>query len=289
MVFPHPAFSTDEKQAQEAALQSTDYAQPAIGAFSAGLYRLFEKAGFRADFTAGHSFGELTALWAAGVLSDQDYYALAKARGAAMAPPPNNTGFDTGSMLAVMGDVDAIESEVANLPGVSVANRNSRTQVVVAGATEAVQRAEGVLAEKGFKVVPLSVSAAFHTPLVGHAQKPFAQAVEQTAFQPPKTPVYSNATGTPYPNDPAAMKQMLAQHILNPVLFRDEIEQIYSAGGTVFVEFGPRNVLTNLVKDILGDRPHVAIALNGSRQKDSDRQLREAAVQLQVRGWRWSI
>jgi UDP-N-acetylmuramyl tripeptide synthase len=84
VVYPRPAFTDEEKSAQEAALQGTDYAQPAIGALSAGLFRLLGKAGFKADFAAGHSFGEVSALWAAGVLSDEDYYALVKARGAAM-------------------------------------------------------------------------------------------------------------------------------------------------------------------------------------------------------------
>ncbi|MBK8023912.1 MAG: acyltransferase domain-containing protein [Chloroflexi bacterium] len=284
VVFPRPAFHVEEKQAQESTLQKTDYAQPAIGALSAGMFRVLRNAGFRADFTAGHSFGELTALWAAGVLQDEDYALLVKARGAAMAPPPHDPTFDAGTMMAVTGDSEAIKREVAALAGVQVANHNSPTQVVVAGSKNAIQSAEKALKAKGFKVVSLSVAAAFHTPLVGHAQKPFAQVIRGVMFQSPQIPVYSNETGKPYPNEPTAIQSILADHILNPVLFRDEIENIYAAGGTVFVEFGPRNVLTNLVKDILGDRPHVAIALNGSRQKDSDRQLREAAVQLQVLG-----
>jgi acyl transferase domain-containing protein len=284
VVYPRPAFEAGEKEAQEATLQSTDYAQPAIGAMSAGMYRLLQKAGFRANFTAGHSFGELTALWAAGALQDSDYAVLVKARGAAMAPPKDSPNFDVGTMMAVTGDVDAIDREVANLPGVQVANRNSRTQVVVAGAKDAIKNAENVLKAKGFKVVPLSVAAAFHTPLVGHAQKPFAQTINSVTFHTPQIPVYSNASGKPYPADPSAIQAILSDHILNPVQFRDEIENIYAAGGNVFVEFGPRNVLTNLVKDILSDRPHVALALNSSRQKDSDRQLREAVVQLQVLG-----
>jgi acyl transferase domain-containing protein len=284
VVFPRQAFDADEKQAQEAAIQNTDYAQPAIGAVSAGMFRMLQNAGFRANFTAGHSFGELTALWAAGALRDEDYAVLVKARGAAMAPPADNPGFDAGTMMAVTGDIEAIEREITALPGVKVANRNSPTQVVVAGSNEAVKNAEAPLTAKGFKVVPLSVAAAFHTPLVGHAQKPFAKAIQSVSFQTPHVPVYSNASGKPYPTDPTAIQSILSDHILNPVLFRDEIENIYAAGGTVFVEFGPRNVLTNLVKDILGERQHVAVALNGSRQKNSDRQLREAIVQLQVLG-----
>ena len=77
-------------------IQRTDYVQPALGAFSSGLYRLLKRAGFQPDFVAGHSFGELTALWAADVLSDDDYYALVKARGLAMAPPADPNFNDPG-------------------------------------------------------------------------------------------------------------------------------------------------------------------------------------------------
>ena len=104
------------------------------------MFKLLQKAGFKPDFAAGHSFGEVSALWAAGVLSDVDYYALVKARGAAMAPPANTADFDAGTMMAVSGDVAAIEQAVASLPGVQVANRNSRTQVVIAGSKAAVRQ-----------------------------------------------------------------------------------------------------------------------------------------------------
>ena len=77
---------------------------------------------------------------------------------------------------------------------------------------------------------------------------------------------------------------MLANHILHPVIFKTQIERLYAAGGRVFVEVGPRRVLTNLVADILAGQPHVAVALNSSRDKSSDRQLRDAVVQLRVAG-----
>ncbi len=282
VVYPRPAFADSERQSQEAALQDTRYAQPAIGALTAGMYRILREAGFNPDFTAGHSFGEVSALWAAGAISDQDYYKLIKARGAAMAS--TNANFDAGTMLAVTGDLKNIDQDVAALTGVQIANRNSPTQVVLAGATETIRAAEPILKGKGYRVVPLSVSAAFHTPLVRHAQQPFAQAIDQVSVNAPRARVYSNSTAQPYPAELTAIKSTIAEQMLQPVHFSQEIENIYNAGGSVFVEFGPRNVLTNLVKDILGSRPHIAIALNGSRQKDSDHQFRDGIVQLLVLG-----
>lgn len=286
VVFPPPTFEEAVRNAQNDALQRTEYAQPAIGAVSAGMWRLLAKAGFKAHFLAGHSFGELSALWAAGALSDEDYFALVRARGKAMSPPADPT-FEAGTMIAVTGtptQITALPAELGVFTGVRVANHNSSTQAVIAGAKSAVTSAAQHLGTKGYKTTPLQVSAAFHTPLVGHAHAPFAAAVRGVTFRRASVPVYANATGLPYSHEPATMQGMLADHILQAVQFRAQIENIYNDGGFVFVEVGPRSVLTNLVKDILGERPHRVVALNSSRQKDADRQFREGVAYLRVLG-----
>ncbi|AFY46195.1 polyketide-type polyunsaturated fatty acid synthase PfaA [Nostoc sp. PCC 7524] len=283
VVFPAPVFDPAQKAAQLERLQLTEYAQPAIGAFSAGLYKILQQAGFKPDFVAGHSFGELTALWAAGVLSEADYCFLVKARGQAMAAP-KDPQFEAGSMLAVKGDVDQIKELIKNYPQVSIANFNSHRQVVLAGTKAEIAKVEEALKTQGFSTILLGVSAAFHTSLVAHAQKPFAQAIERVTFNQPQIPVYSNFTAQPYPTEPQEIQNILTQHLINQVLFKQEIENIYAEGGACFVEFGPRKVLTNLVNEILSDRPHLAVALNANPAKDSDRTLREAVVQLRVAG-----
>ncbi len=285
VVFPIPAFDEAQAKAQEAALRRTAYAQAAIGVFSAGLYAILRQAGFAPDFAAGHSFGELSALWAAGVVDDADFFALVKARGQAMTPPAGGNGHsDAGGMAAVKGAVADIQAVLEAHPEVVIANFNAPTQSVLAGPTAAIKAAQVDLQARGFTATLLPVAAAFHTPLVGHASAPFAEAVAAAPFCPARIPVYSNTTGQPYPADAQAAKEVLAQHILHPVLFTAQIENLYAAGGRVFVEIGPRRVVAGLVDDILGDRPHVTVALNPSRQTDSDRQLREATVQLQVAG-----
>ncbi|MBD2385090.1 type I polyketide synthase [Cylindrospermum sp. FACHB-282] len=283
IVFPHPVFEEAEKNAQIAALQRTEYAQPAIGVFSAGLYSILQQAGFKSDFTAGHSFGELTALWAAGVLSEEDYLFLVKSRGQAMAAP-EDPDHDAGSMLAVKEDIVKVEAVLRHFPLVTIANFNSPTQVVLAGPTAEIAKIRLALQDLGYGAVLLPVSAAFHTSLIAFAQKSFAIATKSVAFQNPKIPVFSNVTGRSYPKEPQAIQKILETHLSNSVLFKQEIENIYAAGGQCFVEFGPKRILTNLVKDILGDRPHITVSLNPSTQKSSDRSLREAAVQLRVIG-----
>lgn len=293
VVFPRPTFSKAEKEAQATALNRTEYTQPAIAAFSVGLYKILQQAGFKPDFVAGHSFGELTALWSAGVLRDEDYFSLVNARGQAMAVP-QNSHFDAGAMIAVKGAIDTLKELIADFPQITIANYNSNTQVVLAGTKPEMARVQQALTDRGFVFIGLPVSAAFHTPLVSYAQKRFAQAIRAVPFREPTIPVFSNITGNRYPGEPEKIRQTLEAHLLNPVLFKQEIETIYAAGGYYFVEFGPKSILTNLVNDTLGDRPHLAVALNPhsrqfkdhqkDRHKDSDRVFREAVVQLRVAG-----
>ncbi|NQS91461.1 MAG: acyltransferase domain-containing protein, partial [Chloroflexi bacterium] len=283
IVYPRPEFNDDGREQQQIALRETDYAQAGIGVVSFGIYKLLQAAGFKPDITAGHSFGELTALWASGVLTDEAFLRLVKARGFAMRPPAD-PHFDAGTMAAVKGPLDSIQNEVESLDNVIIANENSPSQIVLAGPKDAISEADRVLSEKGFKVTQLPVSAAFHTPLVEHASKPFSEAVLQEKFKTPDIPVYSNTTGKVYPADIKAGQKILSDHILHPVIFKTQIEEIYQAGGRIFVEIGPRQILGSLVNDILADQPHTTISVNPSRDKSSDRQLREAVVKMQVLG-----
>jgi len=282
IVFPPPAYEDSEKNSQSDQLQLTQHAQPAIGALSVGLFKLLQKAGFEPDFTAGHSFGELTALWASGVLKDEDYYRLAYKRGQAMKAPSDPT-FDAGGMLAVMGNLENIEEQISSFSEVIVANWNSTKQIVLAGPKDDIPKVKEVLEAKGLKCVSLPVSAAFHSSLVGHAQKIFKDAIKEVSFKQPKIPVFSNTTAKAH-GKPTAIKKALTDHILSPVLFRQEIENIANQGGTIFVEFGPKSVLTKLVDDILKDVPHFAIALNNNPKKNSEHLYNDGLLQLCVAG-----
>jgi len=283
-LYPIPVFSELQRKEQEAQLRLTEYAQPAIGAFSAGLYKTFKQAGFQADFTAGHSFGELTALWAANVVSDDDFMTLARSRGQAMAAP-NDEGFDAGTMIAVVGDPEKVAINIADINDVSIANYNANNQVVVAGVSSQIDIASTRLQEQGYKVVPLPVSAAFHTELVEHAQKPFAKVIDAIEFNSPSIPVYANGTAKAHSHDGEEIKASLKDHILHSVHFSEEVSNLYNAGGRIFIEFGPKNVLTRLVDNILMDKNDVTtIAINANPKKSADLQMRLAAVEMAVLG-----
>jgi acyl transferase domain-containing protein len=281
-IFPIPVFNQEKRKAQQQDLTQTQFAQPAIGMLSMAQYKVLKKAGFQPNFTAGHSYGELTALWAADVYTDATFLELSKTRGASMAIA--NPNEDSGTMLAVKSSQEAVSQAIKSMDGVVIANVNSNNQVVLGGSTPAIRAAETALKAQGFSVVPLPVSAAFHTDFVKHAQAPFSAFVSKQKFNKPAIPVYANTTGEVYPDNLNSLKSILRNQILNPVLFKNQVENIHAAGGRIFVEFGPKGVLTNLVKNILKDKDHVAVAMNVNAKKDSDLQFREAVLQLRVLG-----
>ncbi|EGM70576.1 type I polyketide synthase [Shewanella sp. HN-41] len=293
ILYPIPAFDADAVKAQEAALTNTMFAQSAIGAVSMAQYSLLTQAGFAPDMVAGHSFGELSALCAAGVISNEDYVELAFARGHAMAQVPSDTAskaVDLGTMYAIIlkqkNDIDALNSCLAQFDGVKIANYNAPTQLVIAGGTEQTQLAAKAISELGFKAIALPVSGAFHTPLVGHAQKPFAKAIDKAKFSAPSIALYANGTGQLHPSDGKAIKAEFKQHMLQSVRFSEQLQAMYDAGARVFVEFGPKNILQKLVENTLGEHLNelCLISMNPNPKGDSDSQLRLAAVQLAVAG-----
>ncbi|QQX79063.1 KR domain-containing protein [Shewanella sp. KX20019] len=292
ILYPKPVFNKDDVKTQEAVLTNTANAQSAIGAVSMGQYALFTAAGFNADMVAGHSFGELSALCAAGVISADDYYKLAFARGDAMATKvaaKDGVEADTGAMFAIIhkaDDLATLESTIAKFDGVKVANYNAPTQSVIAGPTATTGDAAKALSELGYKAINLPVSGAFHTELVGHAQAPFAKAIDGAKFTKPSRALYSNATGALYDSTAAKVKASFKKHMLQSVRFTAQLEAMFDAGARVFVEFGPKNILQKLVQGTLSDKLNelCIISVNPSPKGDSDLQLKQAAVQLAVAG-----
>ncbi|TVO83770.1 type I polyketide synthase [Shewanella algae] len=290
-VFPIAKFSPQANKEDELALANTRFAQSAIGALGMGQFTLLCQAGFQADMLAGHSFGELSALRAAGALSRESYYALAFARGDAMASVPEDK--DPGAMSAVIlpsaAERNTLEQLLQTEPEVQIANFNSPVQLVIAGASEAVARLNLKLNEAGLRAIALPVSGAFHTPLVAHAQQPFAEAIARQGLSDAKTPLYVNATGDKLAQDAESLRANLEQHMLKQVRFSEQIESMYRDGARIFVEFGPKNTLARLAQTTLGDRAAecLFLSLDNPSCIDSlaaDTELKQALLSLALAG-----
>ena len=280
VVFPRPVFTDDDRAAQTKRLTATEWAQPAIGVASLALLRVLRAVGVKAEHVGGHSFGEITALCAAGVIDEAALVAVARHRGELM----RDASATPGAMTAVgrsIGDVRAVLAEFGD--AVVVANHNHPKQVVLSGAEEAITRVEALLAAKGMPARRLPVSTAFHSALVAPSGAKFGEFLAGVTFAAPGAVVWSNAEAAPYPTDADGMRARLAGQIARPVRFVEQVEAMWARGARTFVEVGPGAVLTDLVGRILGDRAHVCVPLD-RKGKHGVTSLQEALGRLAVAG-----
>ena len=264
VVYPIPAFSDEERQTQLEVLTKTHWAQPAIGAVSASMLSLLDKLGIRADAVAGHSYGEISALYSAGAITSlQDLISISRQRGELMTKASSTPG----SMTAVMTNFEELNGKLETWKtGVCIANINSPKQVVMAGKTADIETAEKHLDEAGIKFRRLPVATAFHSDLVSPSAVPFNDYLSGIAFAAPSIPVYANTTATTYPNEPDAIRRTLAWQLANPVKFQEQIEAMYGEGIRLFLEVGPNATLSGMIRDCLGDREFTSVALDSRKQ-----------------------
>jgi [acyl-carrier-protein] S-malonyltransferase len=229
----------------ERAGDGTRWAQPAIFCAALAGYEQL-RASTSADLMAGHSLGEIAALVAADSISAEDGLRLVAARGRLMQEAAEETG--DGGMIAVRarGDRGPIH-EVAEATGLSVANDNAPDQLVLSGATAALDEAEAALSERKVRAKRLPVAGAFHSPLMEPAVEPFRALVGETEIGAPNVPVYSCVTAEPFDDIPAR----LVEAITSPVRWLDVMRSLERAGARRFVETGPGKVLTNLIRKSL--------------------------------------
>ncbi|MFI0913857.1 SDR family NAD(P)-dependent oxidoreductase [Streptomyces abikoensis] len=258
-MFPPAAFGPDEHETRRRRLADTRDAQPALGAACLAVHDVLAELGIRPAMAAGHSYGELVALCAAGVFPADALPELSALRAGAMAAA---AGDEPGTMAAVTAGAAEVEAvlEAAGLAGrVVVAARNSPAQTVVSGPEETVRLGVAALEDAGFGARRLDVACAFHSPVMEEAATAFGTVLAERPFRAPEFPVWSNETAAPYPADEAGARARLTGQITAPVRFAEQIEAMYAAGARVFVEAGPGTALTGLVRATLADRPHLAV------------------------------
>jgi acyl transferase domain-containing protein/NAD(P)-dependent dehydrogenase (short-subunit alcohol dehydrogenase family) len=281
-MFPRPGWKPEQKEAQEKALRSTDVAQPALGVAAVAALRVMESFGVKAEAYAGHSYGELVALHAAGRYDERTLHSLSGLRGRLMASGKG----DLGSMLAVQASLSEVEKVVSEEKlDLVVANRNAPAQNVLSGATSEIEKAEKLLSARGLKCVRLPVAAAFHSSLVTQALLPFAKALKDVAFVKSSVPVYANTTGEPYPAEAAKSRDLLAHQLGKPVEFVKIVEAMHRDGVRTFLEVGAGARMTGLVGLTLKGKDFTAVAVDASSgRKSGAADLARALAQLAALG-----
>ncbi|XOF34954.1 MAG: ACP S-malonyltransferase [Candidatus Electrothrix sp. YB6] len=228
--------------------------QPALTAVNLICWQQLQKAlpDFVPAYAGGHSLGECSALHAAGVLSAADTLKLVTKRGALM---EREGAAHPGGMRAVLGlTIETMESLLAEYTGggtVVVANHNTAEQIIISGDQEGLDGFSEVCRANGAgKIVPLKVSVANHSPLVAGAVDDFAACMKTIPFNKPQLPVLFNVTAA-QETDPTAIRGIMARQIASRVRWYESIQRIIEDGVEVFVELGPKRVLTGMLRKIL--------------------------------------
>lgn len=295
-MFPPTAFGTEAREAAHLRITDTRTAQPALGVAEVAVTRLLDRLGVRPDLAGGHSYGELAALWAAGAFDSATLLRLSTARAEAIL---GAAGADPGAMAAVNAPADRLAPVLTLLNlnhslspggngagprvGVVAANMNTPSQTVISGPTPALEAAVAALEAEGVQVRRLPVACAFHSAVVAGAPAELGRTLASLPVSAPAFPVWSNGTAAAYPADPDGVRTLLARQVAEPVRFVEQIEAMYAAGARTFVEAGPGRALTGMVRAILGDRPHTAVACDVPGESGL-RRLLAACAELAVTG-----
>ncbi len=233
-----------------AALNRTEATQPAVFLAGAALWELLAARGLRPDYVVGHSLGEITALFAAGVLDFADAMELVIARGRLMQDASERY---PGKIMVVFEAPDRVAELIrdAGTGDVRVTNKNSLRQTAVCGPMAAMEAFGRYLKEKEVPGKVLPLSGAFHTPLMAEAAEGLRAFLERVEFRPSGLErVVANVTAAPYPGDSAGAKALLVRQLVSPVEFVASIEALHRSGCRSFLEVGPGKLLANLLKDI---------------------------------------
>jgi acyl transferase domain-containing protein/NAD(P)H-dependent flavin oxidoreductase YrpB (nitropropane dioxygenase family) len=258
-IYPPSAYSDVEQSRNQQQLTDTQIAQPAIGV-EVGYLDLLHRLGITAEMVAGHSYGEYAALHAAGVLSKETFLKLSQTRGRVMSTA---CAAADGAMAAVTATREELMKRLNGVENVVIANHNAPKQSVISGSKQAVHNVVDSLNVAQIMARMLPVAGAFHSSLVASAQVSLANAIASVPMELQKIPVYANSTARPYEINIDAIRDQLSQHLLSSVEFVAQINAMYDDGARVFLEVGPKSILTKLVGQILSDKNHTVVSVDG--------------------------
>lgn len=236
---------------REEDLQKTRWQQPALFTMEYAMVQYLISLGIRPAALAGHSLGELTALCLAGVYSFEDGFRIVNKRAVCM-DKACSMHVDPGVMMAADAPIEVIDEVLARTEDVYITNLNSLHQIVLGGNTEKVKAIGVELKANGYRNTLLRVSMAFHSPIMRCIHDELEEFIAGIPFHAPKIPVISNTTMEPFPEDTVEIKRIVMAHLESPVQWMQNVRTLWEDYGVrLFVEVGPRDILSNLIADTI--------------------------------------
>ena len=265
ILFPNAAFDAELIKEQKEAIKDTRMAQPLLGIVDLAIANFLKALGIMPDMVAGHSYGELPALCFAGAFAEEELAKLSAKRAQSILDAVEDG--DSGAMVAVNSSQEELLKVIADLKDIYPVNYNSPMQCVIAGSTPAVKHLMELLKAAKISFRKLEVACAFHSPLVEKSKELYKEVLSGVDFNNLSLPVWSNTTAAEYPENATEIKERLTDHLIKPVKFVDEVQQMYASGARIFIEVGPGKVLTGLTKACIGKDEILLYAEDNNRNK----------------------
>jgi len=260
ILFPETVFDEEERNAQKQRITETQNAQPLLGIVDFAIADFLKSLDIVPDMVAGHSYGELAAACFAGAFSPEQLPMLSRKRAESIL---NAIEDDKGLMVAVSLPQDDLEDLLKEESEVWAVNFNSNKQVVLAGTTAGMNAFMEKMSEKGIAHKQINVACAFHSPLLHKSKDLYAEVLKTIKFKKPTIKIWSNTTANLYPAKAKEIKDRLCEQLIKPVLFSEQLKNMYADGARIFIETGPGRVLTGLVQSTL-DADVVTIPTEGN-------------------------
>jgi acyl transferase domain-containing protein/NAD(P)-dependent dehydrogenase (short-subunit alcohol dehydrogenase family)/phosphopantetheinyl transferase len=257
-------------------LARADYNHPAMMAMEISILQMLKSAEIVPDMAAGHSLGEYFALYAAGVFDMKTVIDIITVRGQGI----SQSCFENGSMLSIGLNEKKTRKIISKFKDVFIANKNCPDQSVVSGKKQAIDKLANHLEKNQIICKKLPVASAYHTKLLKPCLQPFRQYLDKFKINNPKFPVQCNLTGKQYEVNRGFSKKLkdtLTEHMVKPVEFIRNIEALYKNNARVFIEIGPKSILSSFVDNILGAKDHYTIATNLPNRSASEQLLHALA------------
>ncbi|MBR4355125.1 MAG: SDR family NAD(P)-dependent oxidoreductase [Elusimicrobiaceae bacterium] len=260
-----PGETKEQIAEREAAIRKTEMTQPAVLTADIAMMRLLSSFGIKPDVVMGHSLGEYAAAVAAGIFDFENGLKAVCTRGKVMSEIRVE---DNGKMASIAAPVERVEPELARVSGyVAVANKNCPTQTVIAGASKSIDDAIKMFTDMGIQAVQIPVSHAFHSAIVQPAMPQYRAFLNTLTVRSPKMPITTNVTAEFYPNDPEKIKDLMVTQISHSVEWIKQLQTTYDSGVRLFVECGPKRVLSALASNTLSDKKDIKVLSSNHPKK----------------------
>ncbi len=260
-----PGETKEQLAEREAAIKKTEMTQPAVLTADVAMMRLLSSFGLKPDVVMGHSLGEYAAAVAAGIFDFENGLKAVCTRAKAMADIKVE---DNGKMASIAAPAEQVEPQLSRISGyVAVANKNCPTQTVIAGNSKSIDDAIKMFTDMGIQAVQIPVSHAFHSEIVRPAMPKYRAFLDTLTVHAPKMPITTNVTAEFYPSDPEQIKDLMVTQISHSVEWIKQLKTTYDSGVRLFVECGPKRVLSALATNTLSDKKDIKVLASNHPKK----------------------